>query len=78
MSDFVGDPDYALRWPPAVFADETARLVRRGREFGTGTDWQDEVLLLLRQAFSSVVPRDDFKRALAAGRDAPSYDEEPF
>ena len=78
LSNFLADPDYVLRWPASVFADEATRLVRRARANGTGTDWQEEVLLLLRQAFSSVVPREDFKRVLAAEHAVSPYDEELF
>lgn len=76
MSEFVDDPDYTLCWPPEVFAEEAERLVRRGADWGTGNEWVEEVDLLLRQAFASSVPADDFQQIVAGAR---LYDdEEPF
>jgi hypothetical protein len=80
VTDFADDPDYTLRWPPHVFAEEAERLVRRGSEWGMSHDWAEEVDLLLRQAFASSVPADDFKQVV----DTPvqptpySYNDEPF
>ncbi|MHB1535203.1 MAG: hypothetical protein ACYC1D_11480 [Acidimicrobiales bacterium] len=80
MTKFVGDPDYTLRWPAEVFAEEAERLVVRGAEWGTGPDWAEEVDLLLRQAFTSSVPADDFKQVAETSVERPTYayDEEPF
>lgn len=80
MTDFVDDPDYTLRWPSAVFAEEAERLARRGAEWGMSRDWKEEVDLLLRQAFASSVPADDFKRVFETPAQTPaySYDDEPF
>lgn len=77
---FVGDPDCSLRWPPSVFAEETERLVRRATAWGINDEWVEEVGLLLRQAFQSSVPTDDFTRVLEASRPPSIYalDDEPF
>ena len=60
------NPDYTLRWPPELFALEAELLVRRGAELGTGSDWPEEVALLLRQAFVSPVPANDFDKVARA------------
>lgn len=80
MTDFVGDPDFTLRWPPEVFVEEAERLVRRGTARGAGHDWAEEVDLLLRQAFTSAVPADDFKQIMETATPSPTYgnDDEPF
>jgi hypothetical protein len=78
MSDFLNDPDYALRWPPEVFRSEVERMIRRARQFDIDHSWRSEVDTLLRQAFVSSVPRQDFDRI--KGSAVPAYDpsEEPF
>lgn len=80
MPDFVGDPDYTLRWPPAIFAAEVERLVRRAATSASQSDWRDEVDLLLRQAFASAVPASDFRRVDQSFSQPLGYgdDEEPF
>lgn len=80
MTNFVGDPDYTLRWPPAIFAEELERVVRRGRDDDADDDWFSEVELLLNQAFTSKVPADDFKRVWETPAPMPVYsdDDEPF
>lgn len=81
MGRFVGDSDYSLEWPAEIFEGEVRRLIDRGLSFGTDVRWREEVETLLRQAFSSAVPRNDFENAaarrpgLAAGY---GFDEEPF
>lgn len=79
MSDLRNDPDYVLRWPPAIFAEELTRLIQRGERLGTGSSWASEVETLLRQAFTSSMPAEDFKRMLdTSGTASWSLDEEPF
>ena len=73
------NPDYTLRWPPKLFALEADLLVRRGAELGVDSDWQEEVALLLQQAFVSQVPANDFDRvARLSGEVAELVDDEPF
>lgn len=75
---FLDNADYTLRWPPEVFAKEVRLLVRRGSQFGVDHDWEEEVDLLLRQAFVSSVPAEDFGK-VPHYRYAPSTsDDEPF
>ena len=75
---FVDNADYTLQWPPEVFSKEIGLLVRRGSQFGTDDAWEEEVDLLLRQAFVSSVPAEDFGR-VPHYRHAPSTsDDEPF
>ena len=74
---FVDNADYTLRWPPEVFAKEVQLLVRRGSQFGIDHDWEEEVDLLLKQAFVSPVPAEEFARVPLYQR-APVYDDEPF
>ena len=78
MSDFVDDPDYALRWPPEIFRSEVERLIRRARQFGIDQSWRSQVGTLLKQAFRSSVPSQDFEQLPAS--DGPVFDpsEEPF
>ena len=75
---FLDNADYTLRWPPEVFAKEVQLLVRRGSQFGIDDDWEAEVDLLLRQAFVSSVPAEDFERIPRYRRVQPIGDEEPF
>ena len=63
---YDNNPDYTLRWPPELFAQEAGLLVRRGTELGTDTDWQHEVSVLLQQAFVSPVPVEDFGKVIKA------------
>jgi hypothetical protein len=75
MTDFVHDPDFCLRWPNDLFADEVRRLIDRARTAGITSEWREEVEQLLRQAFVSSVPVQEFRRA----QERVAYsDEEPF
>ena len=75
MTDFADDPDFRLRWPNDLFADEVHRLIDRARTAGISREWQEEVEKLLQQAFASSVPVMEFRRT----RDLRLYsDEEPF
>ena len=74
---FLDNADYTLRWPPEVFAKEVQLLARRGSQFGMDDDWEKEVDLLLRQAFVSPVPAEDFERVPLYPR-RPIDDDAPF
>ena len=74
MGKFASDPDYSVRWPVSVLRSELNRLIMGARDHGETADWKQEVELLLRQAFSSAVPREDFAK-LGSGSD---YGDEPF
>ena len=69
----MNNPDYTLRWPSKLFAEEVASLYRRGMTVGTDYDWEREVTRLLQEAFVSSVPAKDFERQ----RSKQSHDE-PF
>jgi hypothetical protein len=75
LGRFVGDADYAVRWPTAVLEQELRRLIDRARQHGLDGDWEAEVKLLLSQAFSSSVPAEDFETLLRAYT---GFDDEPF
>lgn len=83
---FEDNPDYALRWPPDLFAREVELLVQSGRERSMDADWRSEVETLLSLAFISAAPGDDFNQILkahvqrAARERKLEYqvDEEPF
>ena len=75
---FLDNADYTLRWPPEVFAKEVRLLVRRGSQFDTDDDWEEEVDLLLRQAFVSSVPAEDFGRLPFHRYEPSTSDDEPF
>lgn len=75
MGRFANDPDYTLRWPSSVLDGELRRLIRRAETEGGGPEWQDEVRLLLRQAFSSTVPVEDFERVVDT---YDAFGDEPF
>ncbi len=66
MAYYDDNPDYTLRWPPELFALEADLLVRLSAELGTGSDWQEEVALLLQEAFVSQVPANDFAKVARA------------
>lgn len=74
------DPvDYTLRWPNHIVADEVQQLLSRAETEGVNSDWRDEVDRLLRQAFVSTVPVEDFEQAQRSLAPDPVYgDEEPF
>lgn len=74
------DPaDYALLWPRQIVADELQRLVTLGEREGVSSDWLEEVDTLLRQAFATDVPAEDFGRVRGGRAADPIYgEEEPF
>ena len=78
MSYFLNNPDYTLRWPPHILREELERILRRATQFGPDQSWRSEVDTLLRQAFTSSVPRQDYERVRNSA--SPMYDdaEEPF
>ncbi len=82
MNSQAPDPEYELRWPPHIFQDELENMVRRGRDVGTTTAWEDEVEQLLRQAFASDRPANDFLQLFRPLASPPTvgYDpeENPF
>lgn len=80
MGQFANHPDYRLRWPADVFKDALGELATRGLNEGTSPAWREDVELLLRQAFGSDVPIDDFRKVTEKPKPGPSYDvdEEPF
>lgn len=73
--DFAADDDYALRWPADLFADVLRRLVNGARP--TDQEWVEEVELLLREAFASTAPLEEFRRRVST-RLMPSDDDVPF
>jgi hypothetical protein len=54
--------DYQLAWPRLLFQNETAALVNNTKL----DDWADRCELLLEDAFTGIVPRDDFMAEPAA------------
>ena len=62
MIEFVGSSGYALWWPKSLFVDELEGLSSRGTDSCFDREWVDEVELFLRQAFTSRVVADDFRR----------------
>lgn len=75
MGRFTSDPDYAVRWPLPILRAELDRLIVRSRVHGESQEWQQDVELLLRQAFAGSVPAEDFAKAGAIRWD---YGDEPF
>lgn len=60
MTVFSGNPGYALSWPPETLAEEVDSLAGSETASGMESEWVQEAMLLLRQAFTSPVPADDF------------------
>lgn len=60
MTVFSGNPRYALFWPPDILAEEVGSLAGSETASGMESEWVQEAMLLLRQAFTSPVPADDF------------------
>jgi hypothetical protein len=52
-------PDYTLRWPWELFAQE-GRALASSRPVLVTTPWSERVELLLEEAFATLVPRTDF------------------
>jgi len=68
-----------LRWPSHIVLDELQRLVTLGESEGVSPEWLEEVGTLLRQAFATSVPAEDFEQVRSTGSVDPIYsDEEPF
>ena len=61
---FLDNPDYTLRWPSELFADEVRRLLTRAYQFGRTREWDDEIDHLLREAFTSPAMARDFGELL--------------
>lgn len=80
MPDFLREPHYRLRWPSHLFRQEIDRLVHRAEEYGVDVHWENEVKLLLNQAFTSPAPSEDFAQIMSEPPPRPVYDEEdePF
>lgn len=73
------DPDYTLRWPPELFADEVRHLVEAARAGTLNDEWEQEVETLLRQAFVGSEPLEEFARQMTPTAQIWKYDgEEPF
>ena len=75
------DPDYTLRWPPDLLADEIRHLVEEARSGAVADDrWEQEVEALLRQAFVGSEPLQEFARQMRPSMAQRwGYDgEEPF
>ena len=64
-------PDYELRWPTKVFADELREILQRQ----SGGNWSTRVSNLLGEAFSGEEPRNDFRASGNAGFAAPSMQD---
>ena len=77
MLDF-NNSDYILRWPPGLLKREVERLIQRGKTLGTDRDWVSEVECLLKQAFISSIPTEDFRKVKDGPTRTPTYEEEPF
>jgi hypothetical protein len=73
MGTFANNPDYELRWPPAIFESELRRLIAEGRRTGYDSEWDRSVEWLLRQAFGEGPAVTEFTRT----KDW-VLDEEPF
>lgn len=79
MDDLRNDPEYETRWPHDVLASQLDRLIASGRAGNIDSTWREEVQSILRQAFASSVPFDDFEEQWNASATDPVYgDEEPF
>jgi hypothetical protein len=78
VNDLRDDPEYEILWPNDILARAVDRLIERGHTDGRSTEWHDEVSTLLRQAFRSTVPAEEFQQCWdeSAARYDPS--EEPF
>ncbi|HWJ64590.1 MAG TPA: hypothetical protein VNS19_21635 [Acidimicrobiales bacterium] len=58
------DPEYALRWPPHLFAEEMSRLVAAAKAGSWDDSWDEQVETLLRQAFAGGEPAREFRELL--------------
>ena len=61
---FVDNPEFTLRWPPWLFAQEARRLVTRSIQAGQSSNWSNEAEHLLGEAFTSSPAARDFRRIL--------------
>jgi len=76
MGRFANNPDYMLAWPPAIFRAELEALIDRAARIGE-REWLGEVETLLRQAFVTDSPLQDFNAEVARGSSAWDFNE-PF
>lgn len=66
MTRFSGNAGYALFWPPDFLVQEIESLIRRHPGPGLDWEWVQEAMLLLRQAFTSQAPANDFMEMAGA------------
>lgn len=78
MQRFEGDPEFTLRWPPELFAEEARQLVARAGREGVDYSWRVQAETLLRQAFVTTVPVSELERILDRRASWGDMDEEPF
>lgn len=78
MARYADDPSFALRWPKDIFASELGRQLDEAKRRGPDAEWAEAVTQLLRDAFSSPVPAEEFQD-LARQPTSVAWDgEEPF
>ena len=77
MGRFSGNPDYGLDWPAAILRIELEALIDKASRVIDQREWRQEVTTLLRQAFVSDVPFEEFNGETGnAGQDW--FLDEPF
>ena len=69
MTRFSGNAGYVLFWPAEFLVKEIESLILRNPAHGLDWEWVQEAALLLRQAFTSQTPANDFT-AVAGAIDA--------
>jgi hypothetical protein len=78
MALYADDPSFALRWPREIFASELRRQLDEAKRRGTDAEWAEGVAQLLRDAFSSPVPAEEFQNLAREPTSATWDGEEPF
>ncbi len=76
MADFDGNPAYTLWWPLDLFAREIEDIYLRCADSGISQELGSELTLLLRQAFTTEVPANEFGR-IQRDQEAPNEDADP-
>lgn len=67
MGRFAGNPDYSLAWPSPIFRVELETLIEKASRVVNQQEWRVEIETLLRQAFLSETPLQEFEAETTNG-----------
>jgi hypothetical protein len=77
MGRFENNADYSLAWPSSILRAELEALIQKASRIVNQQDWRNEAETLLRQAFISETPLQEFDSE-TTGASQPWTFDEPF